>query len=202
MLAMPLRTPEYMEDRRESILAAAMDCLERNGLNDTSLTDICSAAGISRGALYIHFESKDQILQAVARKLSNIGVGQLAFESRAALQEALVSQVRMVLDSGMKTLGKLELDLMMASHTNEVLHESLRAAVAARNKALEDGLRKLVKAGELRRGLDVAAAAHAINAFMIGLFNVAHAARTPVEMHIAALRLVLDGMFGPPARRR
>ena len=201
MLFMPLRTPEYMEDRREYILAAAMDCLERNGLSDTSLADICNAAGISRGALYIHFESKDDILQAIARKLSSIGVGQLTFNNRQSLQESLESLVRVGLDSEMQTLGRLEFDLMTASHNNEILREALSAAVAARTKALADGLQKLVKAGELPRSLDVAASAHAINAFLIGLFNVAHAAPSPVKIHLAALRLVLDGLFGAARRR-
>ncbi len=201
MPVMPLRTPEYMEDRREHILAAALECLQRKGLNDTSLTDICSAAGISRGALYIHFESKDEILQAVARKLSSISVEQLTFESRQALQHALESQVRLVIDAGMQTVGKVEFDLITASHSNEVLREALSAAVAARTKALADGLKKLVKVGELPRGLDVAASAHAINALMIGLFNVAHAARSPVEVHLASLRLVLDAIFGSKSHR-
>jgi AcrR family transcriptional regulator len=56
-----------MEAQREEIARAAYECLVEKGLSDTSLRDVCVRAGVSHGALYVHFSSKEELV-AEARK--------------------------------------------------------------------------------------------------------------------------------------
>jgi AcrR family transcriptional regulator len=53
------------EDRKHRILAVAERLLARNGWRNTSLAQIAKEAGVSPAGLLHHFESKEQLLNAV-----------------------------------------------------------------------------------------------------------------------------------------
>jgi AcrR family transcriptional regulator len=53
------------EDRRQLILAVAERLLARNGWRSTSLAQIAKEAGVTPAGLLHHFESKEQLLNAV-----------------------------------------------------------------------------------------------------------------------------------------
>lgn len=61
---MPKRDLAYMQGQRDAIARAALGVMLEKGLHETSLRDICEAAGISMGALYVHFASKDEAVVA------------------------------------------------------------------------------------------------------------------------------------------
>ncbi|MER6632396.1 ScbR family autoregulator-binding transcription factor [Streptomyces sp. NPDC000987] len=49
----------------QRIVSAAADRFEKNGYNGTTLDDISREAGVSKGALYFHFGSKQEVADAV-----------------------------------------------------------------------------------------------------------------------------------------
>ena len=53
------------EDRRQRILSVAERLLARNGWRNTSLAQIAREAGVTSAGLLHHFESKEQLLNAV-----------------------------------------------------------------------------------------------------------------------------------------
>ncbi|MDF3339610.1 helix-turn-helix domain containing protein [Mycolicibacterium septicum] len=53
------------EDRRQRILSVAEKLLARNGWRNTSLAQIAREAGVTPAGLLHHFESKEQLLNAV-----------------------------------------------------------------------------------------------------------------------------------------
>jgi AcrR family transcriptional regulator len=59
---MPKRSDAYMEDRRRQILDAAISCIDGQGWNRTTVDDVAAAAGLSKGAVYIHFANKRALL--------------------------------------------------------------------------------------------------------------------------------------------
>jgi AcrR family transcriptional regulator len=63
---MPLVTPEYLAQRRASILAAAARCFANNGFHATSMPDICAEVGMSAGGVYRYFASKDDLIAELA----------------------------------------------------------------------------------------------------------------------------------------
>ena len=66
-----LARPELAERRRRQILDAALDCFRRRGFHQTSMQEICAAAGISAGALYRYFGSKAEIITAITKPGTN-----------------------------------------------------------------------------------------------------------------------------------
>ncbi len=63
---MPRITPEHREAKRAEIVAAARRCFSRDGFHQTSMPDIAAAAGVSAGAPYRYFASKEEIILAIA----------------------------------------------------------------------------------------------------------------------------------------
>ena len=53
-------------DSRELILAAAERLMAKKGIQDSSLAEIAKAAGISRGTLYYHYRSKEELILDIA----------------------------------------------------------------------------------------------------------------------------------------
>jgi AcrR family transcriptional regulator len=71
---MPKISDERRAARREQILNAAWTCFQREGLQAATMEDIIRASGLSAGAVYGYFASKDDlILAAVTTSLSGIG---------------------------------------------------------------------------------------------------------------------------------
>ena len=63
---MPKLTAEQQATRRTRILAAAETCFARSGFHGTSMQQICREAGISAGALYLYFDSKEALIEGLA----------------------------------------------------------------------------------------------------------------------------------------
>ncbi|MFD8930331.1 TetR/AcrR family transcriptional regulator [Streptomyces mirabilis] len=65
---MPKVTQQHMDARREQILDAARRCFLRDGFHSTSMQDLFAEAGLSSGAVYRHFNSKDEMILAIAEE--------------------------------------------------------------------------------------------------------------------------------------
>lgn len=65
---MPKVSAEHAAARREQILSAAQRCFARKGFHTTSMNDVFAEAGLSAGAVYSYFKSKDEIIAAMAER--------------------------------------------------------------------------------------------------------------------------------------
>jgi AcrR family transcriptional regulator len=60
-----------LTDSKEKILMAARACFAKQGFSGTSIKDIQDASGFSRGNLYHHFKTKEEIVQIIIEQ--NLG---------------------------------------------------------------------------------------------------------------------------------
>jgi TetR/AcrR family transcriptional repressor of uid operon len=65
---MPKLKPDVQRARREHILDAAEKCFAEAGFHRTSIHDICRAAGVSPGALYVYFDSKEALIAGLSER--------------------------------------------------------------------------------------------------------------------------------------
>jgi AcrR family transcriptional regulator len=89
---MPPR-PDVSEERRAQIIEAALRCFTRKGYVNTTMDDIVAESGLSKGAIYWYFKSKDDVFQAAFISMfEDVGA-----ESMAALQacETAVEKLRL-----------------------------------------------------------------------------------------------------------
>jgi TetR/AcrR family transcriptional regulator, transcriptional repressor of aconitase len=64
----PKISAQYRDERRAHILAAARRCFVRDGFHQTSMQDLVREAGMSSGAVYRYFASKDAMIVAIAEE--------------------------------------------------------------------------------------------------------------------------------------
>lgn len=57
---------QHLDARRRQILDGAGRCFARNGFHATSMQDVLTEVGLSAGAVYRYFGSKDELIEAIA----------------------------------------------------------------------------------------------------------------------------------------
>jgi AcrR family transcriptional regulator len=62
----PRVSEAHLAARRQQILDAAARCFVRNGFHQTSMQDVIKEAGLSVGAFYRYFKSKNELITAIA----------------------------------------------------------------------------------------------------------------------------------------
>ena len=65
---MPKLKPDTQRARREHILDAALTCFASGGFHATTMQSICREAGISPGALYVYFDSKEALIAGLCER--------------------------------------------------------------------------------------------------------------------------------------
>jgi AcrR family transcriptional regulator len=58
---MPKVLPEYKQQARERIIEQALKTFSEKGYHQTRIADVASDIGVSKGAIYQYFESKEQL---------------------------------------------------------------------------------------------------------------------------------------------
>lgn len=71
---MPRPTKHHPEkgDARTRLLNAALEAVRQNGFSATSVEDICTRAGVSKGAYFHHFKSKEDVGVAAANHWTEV----------------------------------------------------------------------------------------------------------------------------------
>jgi TetR/AcrR family fatty acid metabolism transcriptional regulator len=97
--------PDVSAERRAQIIEAAMVCFTRKGYVNTTMDDIVAESGLSKGAIYWYFKSKDDIFEAAFTSMFEA----VGAESMAALMACETASER--LRVGAQTMVGLACDL-------------------------------------------------------------------------------------------
>ncbi|MFJ8041172.1 TetR/AcrR family transcriptional regulator [Kitasatospora sp. NPDC096147] len=130
----------HLDARRRQILDGAVRCFARNGFHATSMQDVLRESGLSAGAVYRYFASKDEIIRAIAEEV--VGTIRSAYAEAAATTprptpDVLLATVRdrvfHMSAGGDDPLVSTRLILQVWAETprNEDLAAALRAGFAA-----------------------------------------------------------------------
>ena len=71
------KTKAEAQQTREALLAAALEVFYRRGVSQASLHEIACSAGVTRGALYWHFKSKEDLFDALFQQIFQVWMDQL-----------------------------------------------------------------------------------------------------------------------------
>ena len=129
---MPRITPERREAKRAEIVGAARRCFSRDGFHQTSMPDIAAEAGVSAGAPYRYFASKEEIILAIAGDAFR-----LIFDPVERL--AAVTDAASVADLVAASLEALSVETVVDAAGRAVpVEELLRCAVQAWSELLRN----------------------------------------------------------------
>lgn len=67
----PIVSEEYKEKKRQEILQSAHVCFAEKGFEASTVDDIVTRSGLSKGAIYNYFKSKDEIYLALMEGQTN-----------------------------------------------------------------------------------------------------------------------------------
>ncbi len=100
---MPRRTKEQALQTRNDILQSALDLFDEKGYNNTTLVHIAERIGLTKGAVYWHFKSKQDVfisLIADMDKRFDVGLIPLAIKVRdlRGLKQFLCEYVSLIID--------------------------------------------------------------------------------------------------------
>jgi len=68
MKRMPKVVPEYREEAKSKILEAAFQEFSEKGFHQTTMEDVAKRVGVSKGALYLYFNSKEELFKGIYEK--------------------------------------------------------------------------------------------------------------------------------------
>jgi AcrR family transcriptional regulator len=160
----PRVSEDHLTARREQILAAARTCFLRNGLHATSMQDLIREAGLSVGAVYRYFKSKNEIINAIAEVVA----GGLAIRIREIAEQEppipLTSAMEQVLDLVAEQVGPggnfpLGVQVWGEATIDPAVGDIVRARYAAMHDAFTIMAERALSRGELPAGSDPQAVA-------------------------------------------
>lgn len=154
------------EDRRQRILGVAERLLARNGWRSTSLAQIAREAGVTPAGLLHHFESKEQLLNAVldARDMDD--------DTHADRSGDLFEQISRVaerFERAPELVGTFTVLLVENIAEDAPLHERLLTRQRAAVDIVTEIIRRGQLAGRYRQEIDAALKAVEILAFVNGM---------------------------------
>jgi len=161
---------EAMLDSRQEILRTAARLFQQRGYHATSMNDVASALKLSKGGLYHHFQSKDEILFNLMDHAMDL------------TQERVINPVRDISDAEERlralirrhievVLSVRDREITVMLHENHPLPQSLRRRINARKKDyvhfVENLIAEVQRARQSSRSVSPRAAAFAL----LGMIN-------------------------------
>ena len=157
------------EVTREAILRGAADVFDRYGYSSTTLSDVVARSGVTKGALYFHFSSKEELASAVVDRYESLLVEPsrqvLAQESRG---HALESTIRLSQEFARQLLG----DVVVRAGVRLTLEQGTFGALSSKSykqwvHVIEELVRRSVDEGDVQVRVD----AESLACFLVASFT-------------------------------
>lgn len=141
------RRTERSRDTKEAILEAAAKVLSNQGYEATSLELVASTAGVTKGTVYYHFDSKEAIYAAVLiRYISD--AARRAEEAEVSSDDPVEALARIVDEAIADTMDVSKRYI----HYQEIVRvrEDIRSVVREVQRSYENTIARVIGAGQAR----------------------------------------------------
>ena len=161
---------ETLVDSRQEILRTAARLFQQRGYDATSMNDVAAALKLSKGGLYHHFQSKDEILFEIMNHAMEI------------TQERVLNPVRGITDpeERLRALIRLHIEVVLSPRDREItvmLHENhplpptLRRKINGRKKDYVHFVEHLVADVQRKRNSQSSVTPRAAAFALVGMIN-------------------------------
>jgi AcrR family transcriptional regulator len=171
----PKVSAEHLAAREEQILLAAWRCFSRNGFHSTSMQDVIAEAGLSAGAVYRYFRSKDDLIVAtaahgldLARSLFAQLLAEDATPSPAEAIEQIVTGMSQFAERDGYDLTRLAVQAWAETLRNPRLAETAADTYGELRGHFTEVVRRWQRAGHLAPDADPALAGQALFSLIPG----------------------------------
>lgn len=176
---MARRTKEEALETRNRILDAAERIFFDKGVSRTSLSNIAQAAGVTRGAIYWHFENKGDLFTAMFDRVV-LPLEELKAASQDPGEPDPLGRIKELCtlclrDTATDAQRRRVFDILMlkCEFVDEMgpVKDRLQAVLRDGLAGLERGLRNAMSKGQLPNGLDARRAAQIVHSFIGGVLH-------------------------------
>lgn len=170
----PKVSEAYRQNVREKIMQSAEALFALKGYHRTSMDDIVNESGLSKGAIYSYFESKQELFLALSdRRMGSMMQNvKSIFESDEAAIQKLEKAINISFGYFVETCVEdcqIELEFWVEAPRIESLKKRLTMRYNTIHQFLVDYLNNEIKNGRFREDLDTNAMASLIMATIRGL---------------------------------
>ncbi len=196
---------------RERLLAAAFDLVRAKGYHATTVDDLCAAAGVTKGAFFHHFASKEDLAVAAADHWSAVTGAFFAAAPYHALKRARDRVLGYVDFRATILQGTVpEFTCLVGTMVQEVhesspsIRDACAQSIVGHAATLEADIGEALAASSVGRKIDAHGLALHTQAVLQGAFILAKATQDAAiaAASIAHLRAYLDHLFQPAQRPR
>jgi TetR/AcrR family acrAB operon transcriptional repressor len=197
---------------RERLLDAAEGIFCERGVTRTSLSEVATAAGVTRGAVYWHFKDKADLFRAMCDRATLPLDAMFERAGDAALSDPL-GTLRALSIGALQNLAedaRAQKVFEIVFHKSELVDELADLATAHRRERvtclahIEDIMRASAAAGQLPADIDPTLATQGLHALMVGIMHEWVLDPAAYDLHSAAPALIdtyLAGLRHQPPRR-
>ncbi|MBD2796118.1 multidrug efflux transporter transcriptional repressor AcrR [Xenorhabdus sp. 18] len=173
---MARKTKQQANQTRQQIIDAAIKTFSEHGVSATSLSDIATAAGVTRGAIYWHFKNKTDLLSVICR-MPEHKIDELEKEYQSkypdnpliTLRYLLISTLQIMIDDS-QIRQLIEIFFHKCEFVGEIspLIAEIREKCISDDQKIEKMLKACIQSGELPCDLDFKRSAIMLRALMTG----------------------------------
>jgi AcrR family transcriptional regulator len=198
---MPKVTGQYKSDLTEKIIQAAIESFAQTGFDRTKMEDIAKRLGLSKGTIYLYFNSKEDLFLAICEHYLKV----MRDQQHSAI---FPKKEDLVLDSEhfYENFRRLEqgkdrvmLEMVVESSRNSRLKKGMYEHRLKVYDAVVEHLNRQIEKGFIKKGIDVNGLASAFVALYDGLtvskmLGISEASNK--KAWAAMVRAVIEGIGG------
>lgn len=171
---MPKISPEKAHLKKMEILDKAFEVFSAKGYTLSSMEDIVKHSGISKGGIYVHYKSKEEIFLAIAESRLQLRRDLLQeTPSGQSAADRVTAYLRWFLDSlrneAIRMGIRFTIEFWSVLSRDASKNEIAKARYGKFEKDLEDLLLEGIQKGEFRKDLDTKSAVYLILTTLDGI---------------------------------
>jgi len=153
---MPKVIPEYKKKAKQRIIEAGAGMFVQKGYHGTSMDDIAQVLGVSKGAIYQYFKSKDELFSLVVESILEVQKDEVMSVILSdnpmyiASEEFFEGRVRTALEA--RSFG---FDLLFEAARNEALRTRMTEIYDSSYVDFLEHIKRLKQEGTIKRSADV-----------------------------------------------
>jgi AcrR family transcriptional regulator len=168
----PVSRERSKQETREALIQAAIEAFAEEGLEAPSLDAICERAGYTRGAFYVHFRDRDDLVVAVMERVTAVLLDTLIATGDAALdlERTVRSFADAVAAGAYPVPGSVRShQILQACARSETIRERYVQTLGEAARRVTHVIRRGQEAGSVRCDLDPAQTANLLIALVLSV---------------------------------
>ena len=197
--------PDVSDQRRNQIMEAALTVFSRLGFERASMDNIAKEAGVSKGALYLYYKSKDAIIAKLLQLLFYQALKQVRIlaAGEGSVTEQLLAFTRVLTREmdRMAAMQPISLQFYAIAARHPTIRQHLRAYFKEYRTLMEEVIQRGVAQDELRADINPTEAAITLTALLEGLALVWLIDPQATDWHVqveSSTKLLIQGLSASP----